>query len=59
MQERQLSWYDHVMRREEDYVGRRVMGIEAEEEERKVIGIEVQKRKTEGELVDRGITVHR
>ena len=28
IQERRLNWYGHVMRREEEYVGRRVMAME-------------------------------
>ena len=30
IQERRLQWYGHVMRREDDYVGKRVMGMEIE-----------------------------
>ena len=30
VQERRLKWYGHVMRREEDYVGRRAMGLEVQ-----------------------------
>ncbi len=30
VQERRLQWYGHVMRREEEYVGRRVMGMEVQ-----------------------------
>lgn len=30
VQERRLQWYGHVMRREEDYVGRRVMEMEVQ-----------------------------
>ena len=30
IQERRLQWYGHVRRREEDYVGKRVMGMEVE-----------------------------
>ena len=28
VQERRMQWYRHVMRRDEEYVGKRVMGIE-------------------------------
>ena len=28
VQERRLQWYGHVMRRDEDYVGRKVMEME-------------------------------
>ena len=28
VQERRMRWYRHVMRRDEEYVGKRVMGIE-------------------------------
>ena len=38
MQERTLNWYGHVVRREEEYVGERVMRMdvsEGEEKERK------------------------
>ena len=36
-QERRLKWYRHVMRREEQYVGRRAMEmkVQGEKEERK------------------------
>ena len=30
IQERRLQWYGHVRRREEEYVGKRVMGMEVE-----------------------------
>ncbi|KAL1457186.1 hypothetical protein WDU94_001844 [Cyamophila willieti] len=30
IQERRLQWYGHVMRRDEDYVGKRVGGMEVE-----------------------------
>ena len=30
MQERRLHWYGHVMRKDEDYVGRRIMNMEVE-----------------------------
>ena len=30
VQERRMQWYGHVMRREEDYVGRRVMRMEVQ-----------------------------
>lgn len=30
VQERRLQWYRHVMRREEEYVGRRVMNMEVD-----------------------------
>ena len=30
VQERRLQWYGHVMRREADYVGKRVMGMAVE-----------------------------
>ena len=37
VQERRFKWYGHVMRREEHYVGRRVMEmkVHGEKEERK------------------------
>ncbi len=28
--ERRLQWYDHVMRKDEEYVGRRMMGLEVQ-----------------------------
>ena len=30
IQERRMRWYGHVMRRDEEYVGKRVMGIEVQ-----------------------------
>ena len=30
VQERRMRWYGHVMRRDEEYVGKRVMGIEVQ-----------------------------
>ena len=30
VQERRMRWYGHVMRRDEEYVGKRAMGIEAQ-----------------------------
>ena len=30
VQERRMRWYRHVMRRDEEYVGKRVMGIEVQ-----------------------------
>ena len=35
VQECRMRWYGHVMRRDEEYVGKRVMGIEAGEEDRR------------------------
>ena len=31
VQERRMRWYGHVMIRDEEYVGKRVMGIEVQE----------------------------
>ena len=30
VQERRMRWYGHVMRRDEEYVGKRAMGIEVQ-----------------------------
>ena len=37
MQERRLKWYEHVMRRDVEFVGKRVMrmNVDVEEKERK------------------------
>ncbi len=30
VQEKRLQWYEHVMRKNEEYVGRRMMGLEVQ-----------------------------
>ena len=34
MQERRLNWYSHVMKKDENYVGREVMAIDVEKRRR-------------------------
>ena len=43
VQESRLKWYGHVLRREDEYVGKRVMGIG--------VAGEKQERKTKAEVV--------
>ena len=35
VQERRMRWYGHVMRRDEEYVGKRMMGTEVQESRRR------------------------
>ena len=43
VQESRLKWYEHVLRREDEYVGKRVMGMEVPREKKA--------RKTQEEVV--------
>ena len=35
MQERRINWFGHVLRREEDYIGKKVLALEVEGRRRK------------------------